>query len=115
MISRRRETGTSIRRGAKSIAHFCAVLILAAQFLALAHFHQSNPTRQLNAQAQVVIDDGLCALCILAFHAPLNPATTPAIARSHAEFRLVAVAAAPLHVFDSYSSCRTRAPPAAIV
>ena len=56
MISRRRETGTSIRRGAKSIALFGAVLILAAQFLALSHFHQGNPTRQFNAQAQVATD-----------------------------------------------------------
>ena len=74
--------GRSNRSGAKSIALFGAVLILAAQFLALTHFHQGNPTRQLNAQTQVVADDGLCALCILAFHAPLNPAATPALERS---------------------------------
>ena len=104
-----------IRGSAKSIALVGAALILAAQFLALAHFHQGNPTRQFNAQTQVVADDGLCALCILAFHAPLNPAATPSIARPYAELRLVDAAVASFHVSDPFSSCRTRAPPAAII
>jgi hypothetical protein len=104
-----------IRRRAKSIALVGAVLILAAQFLALAHFHQGNPTRQFNAQTQVVADDGLCALCILAFHAPLNPAATPSIEHPYAELRLVDAPIASLHVSAPFSSCRTRAPPAAMV
>jgi hypothetical protein len=115
MISRRRETGGVVRRGAKSIALLGALLILTAQFLALAHFHQGNPTRQINAQNQIVADDGLCALCILAFHAPVSPAATPAIARPLAEVRLVEIAVARLHLSASYSSCQTRAPPAASV
>jgi hypothetical protein len=104
-----------MRRHAKSIALVGAALILAAQFLALTHFHRSNPIRQFNAQTRVVVDDGLCALCILAFHAPLNPAATPSIARPYTEIRLVDAAIARLQVSDSFSSCQTRAPPAAIV
>lgn len=115
MISGRRGIGSVIGRSAKSIALFGAVLILAAQFLALAHFHQSNPTRQLNARRQIVADDGLCALCIIAFHAPLNPAATPAIERPYAEIRLVDAAIARIHVSGPFSSCHTRAPPAAMV
>lgn len=107
--------GRSIRGGAKSIALFGAVLILAAQFLALTHFHQGNPTRQLNAQTQVVADDGLCALCILAFHAPLNPAAMPALERPHADVRLVDAALARPRSADSHALCQTRAPPPAIV
>src|SRR5882672_1058832 len=114
MISRRRGIGRSIRSGAKSIALFGAVLILAAQFLALTHFHRTNPTRQFNAQTQVVADDALCALCILAFHAPLNPAAPPAPARPHVEVRNVDAAVASVHVSASFSSCQTRAPPAIV-
>ena len=115
MISRRRESGKSVRWGAKSIALFGAALILTAQILALAHFHQRNATRQFSAQNQIVADDGLCALCILAFHAPVNPAAAPAIARPYAEIRLVEIALARLHIYASYSSCQTRAPPAASI
>jgi hypothetical protein len=114
MILRRRSTGTSVRKRASSIALFGAVLILAAQFLAVAHFHQGNPNRQINAQTQVAANDGLCALCILAFHAPVNPAASPAIERPHAEVRPVDTAIAQPHVSVSYSSCRTRAPPTAV-
>ncbi len=104
-----------IRRGAKSIALVAATVVLAAQFLALAHFHQRNPSRQFNAQTQVVADDGLCALCLLAFHAPLNPAATPSIAHPFDETRLVDSTVTALYVLLPLSSYRTRAPPAAIV
>jgi hypothetical protein len=113
MTSGRRKIGVLIRRGARPIALFAAVLIFIAQLLALGHFHQRNSIRQFNAQSQIATDDGLCALCILAFHAPVNPAATPAIAHPHAEVRLVEIAVARLHVSASYSSCQTRAPPAA--
>jgi hypothetical protein len=115
VISARRGVGAIVRGGAKSVALGAAVLIIAAQLLALAHFHQGNPTRQFNAQNQVVADDGLCALCNLAFHAPFNPASTPSIARPYTEPRLVEVAVMRFHVSEPFSSCRTRAPPAAIV
>jgi hypothetical protein len=107
--------GRSIRCGAKSIALFGAVLILAAQFVAVAHFHQRNITRQFNAPTQVVADDGLCALCDLVFHAPFNPAAKPTIARPYTAIRNVVVAVANLHVSASFSSCQTRAPPVATV
>lgn len=107
--------GRSIRSGAKSIALFGAALILAAQFLALTHFHQGNPSRQFNAQTQAATDDGLCALCILAFHAPLNPAAMPALERPHADVRMVDAALALLCSADSHRLCHTRAPPPVVV
>jgi hypothetical protein len=107
--------GRSIRSGAKSIALFGAVLILAAQFLALTHFHRGNPTRQLSAQTVVAADDGLCALCILAFHAPLNPAATPALERPLVDVRLVDAAVVRPRTSDSHALCQTRAPPPALV
>ena len=115
MVSRRRGIGRSIRSGAKAIALFGVVLILASQFIAVAHFHQRNVTPQFNAPTQVVADDGLCALCSLAFHAPFNPAATSSIARPFAELRLVYAAIALPHVSIPFSSCQTRAPPPAIV
>ena len=114
MISVRRAGGL-IRNHVKSFALVGAILLLGAQLFAVAHFHQRNPTRQFNAQTQVVADDGLCALCSLAFHAPFNPAATLSIARPFAELRLVYAAIALPHVSIPFSSCQTRAPPAAIV
>ncbi len=115
MISGRSRIAALIRGGAKSIALLGAALILGAQLLALAHVHQSNPTRQFNAQNQLVADDGLCALCILAFHAPVNPAATPTIAHPYAEVRLADAVVADLHVSEPVSSHQTRAPPVPLV
>jgi len=115
MISGRSGIGRWFRGGAKSIALLGGILILGAQLLALAHVHQGTPTQQINAQPQVVADDGLCALCLLAFHAPLNPAATPSIAYPYAEVRLVDTVVAGLRVSGPFSSCQTRAPPAPVV
>jgi hypothetical protein len=115
VISGRATIGTLIRRGAKSIALLAATVVLAAQFLALAHFHQRNASRQFNGQSQVVADDGLCALCLLAFHAPLNPAATPSIVRPFDEPRLLDFTVTSLHVSIPSSACRTRSPPVAFV
>jgi len=115
MVSRRRGISRSIRSGAKAIALFGVVLILASQFIAVAHFHQRNVTRQFNAPTQVVADDGLCALCDLVFHAPFNPAAKPTFVRPYTAIRQVAAAVASLHVAASFSSCQTRAPPVATV
>ena len=115
MISVQKRIGTSTRRRGKPLVLFAGILIIIAQLFALGHFHQRNSTRQFNAQNQVVADDTLCALCGLAFHAPVNPAATPAIACPYAEVRLVEITIAWLHLSSSYSSCQTRAPPAASV
>jgi len=115
MTSGRSGIGALIRGYAKPIARVVGILILGAQLIALGHSHQGNLTRQFNAQPQVVADDGLCALCLLAFHTPLNPAATPAIARPYAEIRLVDASVTSLYVSIPFSSCRTRAPPGVIV
>lgn len=114
MISGRSGIGALIRGYAKPIARVVGILILGAQLIALGHSHQGNLTRQFNAHPQVVVDD-LCALCLLAFHTPLNPAATPAVARPYAEIRLVDASITSLYVSIPFSSYRTRAPPSVIV
>jgi hypothetical protein len=106
--------GAAIRSGVRTIALTAAALILGAQLVALTHFHQGNPARRFNAQAQVVADDGLCALCMLVFHAPFNPAAAPPLRHPQAEARFAEPTVADFHGSDSFSSCQTRAPPAAL-
>jgi hypothetical protein len=105
MISSRPGLGALIRRGAKPIALFGVVLILAAQFMAVTHFHQTNRTRQFNSHTQVVADDGLCALCNLAFHAPVNPATIPAFESPLVDIQMIDGAIVRPRSSDSHALC----------
>jgi len=108
--------GSKDARGArKSLSAFAAALILSAQLLAVSHYHQTDPVRRFNAQAQIFADDGLCALCTLAFHLPLNPAAGPSLERPQIDVRPVDQPVA--HVVGSRPSSliQTRAPPAATV
>jgi len=99
----------------KAIASFAAAIVFAAQLLAISHYHQVDPVRRYNAQAQIFADDGICALCNLAFHLPLNPAASPYLERPQIDARAVDQPVA--HVIGSraYSLSQTRAPPAARV
>ena len=99
----------------KSLGAFAAALILAAQLLAVSHYHQTDPVRRFNAQAQILADDGLCALCTLAFHLPLNPAAGSSLERPHIEVRPVEQPVAHVICSRPYSLSQTRAPPAATV
>jgi hypothetical protein len=95
----------------KTMALIAAALVLGAQLLAIAHFHQADPTRRLNSRPAVVADDGLCALCILAFHMPLNPPALPAVERPEASAPPLVLP--PAHALSSHSRSvwLTRAPP----
>jgi len=104
-----------MRGGRKSLGVFAAALILGAQLLAVSHYHQTDPVRRFNAQAQILADDGLCALCTLAFHLPLNPAAGPNVERPQVDVRPVDQPAAHVIYSRSYSLNRTRAPPAPTV
>jgi len=95
----------------KTVALIAAALVLGAQLLAIAHFHQADPTRRLNSRPAVVADDGLCALCILAFHMPLNPPTLPGIERPEASAPPLVLPPAHAPVSLPSSAFRTRAPP----
>lgn len=114
MASGQRRIGSSIawaKRCGRATATLAAVLILAAQFLTVAHYHQSDPVRRIDSQAQVVADDGLCALCILAFHVPLNPAAVAAVEQPHADAQPIAAVTVRAAITGALSSCQSRAPP----
>jgi hypothetical protein len=62
-----------------------------------------------------VVDDGLCALCLLAFHAPFNPPATPIVERPEASAPPLVLPAASIPLALPDSAFRTRAPPAHLV
>lgn len=103
------------RGGRKSLSAFAAALIFGAQLLAVSHFHQTNPVRRFDTQAQILADDGLCALCNLAFHLPLNPAANQNVERPRIDTRRVDQPVARVTGSRPYSLTQTRAPPAATV
>jgi len=100
-----------IRAHAKSLALIAAILIFGAQLIAVAHFHQRNITRQFRAPTQVVADDGLCALCILALHVPFNPAAAPVVVVPHSAAQPIAARAVRAAITRVLTSSQSRAPP----
>lgn len=108
--------GTKDASGArKSLGVFAAALILGAQLLAVSHYHQTDPVRRFSAQAQILADDGICALCTLAFHLPLNPAASPTLERPKIDVRPVDQPVAQVVGSRPCSLIQTRAPPATTV
>jgi hypothetical protein len=95
----------------KWVATLAAILIVAAQTVALAHSDTSSGPLRFTPQTQTVAADAVCGLCILAFHAPVSLAATPEVERPRLE--IVAAFYAETHVFDSgsHSFFLTRAPP----
>jgi hypothetical protein len=106
--------GTATAAGIlKKIARSAAVVILAAQLLALAHYHRTGSTPRVDSQTGIVADSSLCALCIVAFHLPLNPAASPAIEQQQVHRRSGSVPP-PRVVYSSvYPAFSIRAPPRA--
>lgn len=106
---------TAMISAVKMTARIVAVLVFGTQLVAIAHFHRDDPTRRINSRPAVVVDDGLCPLCLLVFHAPFNPAATPMVARPEASAPPLVLPSArapfplPSPVF------RTRAPPPAAI
>jgi hypothetical protein len=47
-------------------------LLLTAQLLATAHVHRFAFDRSFHANSRVVLDDGLCALCLFHFNCPVS-------------------------------------------
>jgi hypothetical protein len=106
--------GTATAAGIfKKIARSAAVVILAAQLLALAHYHRTDSTPRVDTQTGIVADASLCALCIVAFHLPLNPAASPAVEQQQVDRRSGSVP--PLHIVYSsvYPAFSIRGPPRA--
>lgn len=95
------------------VATLAAVVIVGAQLLALAHSHSRSAAPQLTPCGQALVAADVCALCILAFHAPLSLAPTPAPARSVPAAPLTTGAETPTLASGSHAFVLTRAPPTA--
>ena len=95
----------------KIVATIAAVLLLAAQLLALAHFHRSDGSRSFVPQTQLIADSDLCGLCNLALHAPLGMVAAPTIDRPRSAILLAPTI--PVAFFKSrpFTFFLTRAPP----
>ncbi len=111
MMKRGRGELTERGRRGKWVASAAALLIVAAQLLALAHYHNTPGSPRFDPQPQTVAADDICGLCLLVFHAPLSLASTPAVERPRVE--TVAAFSAETHTFaaGSHSFFLTRAPP----
>lgn len=103
-----------IRRRApwRGIATAAAALLLASQLAAAAHTHQVLQPERFSSHAELAVDSGLCALCLLAFHAKIAPVSTPGI--HHPEVQIeAALDLAPPSIESFDPSCAlTRGPPA---
>jgi hypothetical protein len=97
--------------GFKTATVLAAAVILGAQLLALAHYHQTNPISRITAQAGAAADNGLCGLCIVAFHLPLNPAASIAVQRPHLDGQKAATLTLRAFARRAHVLASTRAPP----
>ncbi|MGC1380073.1 MAG: hypothetical protein WA814_03495, partial [Candidatus Baltobacteraceae bacterium] len=87
--------------------------ILVAQFVAVVHSHPPTPSATTVVSAQPSLDTGLCALCQLAFHSSLNPAS--ALFVEPLEIGSVVTSTDSWHGFAPFDSASapTQAPPSA--
>jgi hypothetical protein len=104
-------TRTAMISTVKWMARIVAVIVFSAQLVANAHFHHDDPTRRIGSRPVVVVDDGLCALCLLIFHAPFNPVATPMVARPEASAPPLVLPSARAPFSIPCAVFRTRAPP----
>jgi hypothetical protein len=89
-----------------------AALLLFAQTLAAAHYHNAPDTERLSRAAQVV--DNVCGICLFHFHAPTNPGPPPSIPQpAISERRPASTLVAPI-IRLAASDRSSRAPPASV-
>jgi|SRR5579875_451241 len=75
----KRPAASDSRYSSRVRAIALAALLIAAQALAVSHFHPLVPGYNFQQQTQTAaIGDGLCALCLLHFNCPVG-ASSPAI------------------------------------
>lgn len=72
-MSNRVQPGVAMRR--RAIAGVAALVLIAAQLLASAHFHQSSRALELAAGSA----DLVCAVCVVRAHAPAISVGTGAV------------------------------------
>lgn len=102
--------GTAVR----SIAIFCAALLLVSQFIGVAHFHEGSVSRDGAAAAQISADPGLCPVCQLASHSPGSVAAAATVACEPAIAEAVFLTAPARFESPVFASARVRAPPVAL-
>jgi hypothetical protein len=99
--------GTLKRR----IAIVGAVLILAAQFVGVIHWHRAAPSDQITAHSELALDNGLCALCLLAFHSNFSPSTGPVVYHGAVATRQTVCLLRDVVLSSRSASTPSRAPP----
>ncbi len=110
-MDRRAESRFRYRTGWGALA--IAALLLIAQALAISHVHQLASGRSIHSDAQVAVDDGLCALCLFHYSCPAGASPPMVLARPElVEVSIAATASSPLR--SSVKTCLFgRAPPSA--
>jgi hypothetical protein len=111
MMKRGRGEPTEQRRRGEWVATVAALLIVAAQLLALAHSHPTPGAPRFEPQTQAVAADDICGLCVLEFHAPFGIASTPALDQPLLEIVAAFRAETCTFASGSHSFFLTRAPP----
>jgi hypothetical protein len=99
---------------ARSLAIFCAALILVSQTIGVAHFHEGAVPRDGTASSQINADPGFCPICQLALHSPGSVTAATTIARGPAIAEDVFLAAAVRFASPVFSAARGRAPPVSL-
>src|SRR5208337_2058182 len=101
------------RAAARSIAIVCAGLLLVAQTVGVAHFHDPV-SRDRVVAAQPATDQGLCPVCQLALHSPGSVTAATTIGRGPAIAETIFIATPIRFVSLVFSEARVRAPPVSI-
>ncbi|MGA7870970.1 MAG: hypothetical protein WCA22_08725 [Candidatus Binatus sp.] len=102
------------RAGARTIATFCAALILVSQLIGVAHFHEGAVSRDGVVTTQLSVYEGLCPICQLALHAPGSLAAATTVQRSPAIAETIFIAAPIRFASPVFSTARVRAPPVSL-
>ena len=98
-------------RGGRLLAAAGAFLLLSVQLTVAAHTHPSSLLQRGDACAQLTVDNSLCPLCLLAFHLPVNPVPSAALALPPVEAQTAPVWRKPASRSFVRASCPPRAPP----
>jgi hypothetical protein len=110
----RRVRGENPRPTGRRTAIVAAALILLAQSLGAAHYHPAPTVQKLSASSAASVDDGLCALCLLHFHAPSAMSPLPSLAVPAAVQHLGLSASRSRRASSLDSHLFGRAPPATV-
>lgn len=105
---------TRSRRGSDAgrFALVIAILLIFAQTAAAAHYHLRPANERANLSPVTGAGNTFCALCLLAFHVPVNPSAAPAVMRPQPVLNASVAQAPEIATSIGHSSAQTRGPPA---